>query len=201
MIDTFNTILNPTEFSLYKDKGSKFYGYAYAVEDETEIILVLEQLRKQHNKARHFCYAWRLGWDGLQYRVNDDGEPSGSAGLPIYGQIQSKDLTNILIVIVRYFGGTKLGVSGLITAYKTASISVLQNATIITKTIDNQFIILFSYENMDKVLRLLKNTTAKIESSKLDLKCEYKIAIRKSESEKLISELEELRCLEIISME
>lgn len=197
MTDIYHTLSSIPDFSLYKDKGSKFYGYAYPVKSEKEIENILENLKKEHHKARHWCYAWRLGEYYDQYRINDDGEPSGSAGLPIYGQIQSKNVTNVLIVVVRYFGGTKLGVSGLITAYKTAAQSVLEQAEIIEKTIDNQYVLTFTYEDMNKVQRILKNAPVEIVSQKMEMSCEFTISIRKSESEKIIESLQELRCVKI----
>lgn len=197
MTDIYHTLSSIPDFSLYKDKGSKFYGYAYPVKSEKEIENILENLKKEHHKARHWCYAWRLGEYYDQYRINDDGEPSGSAGLPIYGQIQSKNVTNVLIVVVRYFGGTKLGVSGLITAYKTTAQSVLEHAEIIEKTIDNQYVLTFTYEDMNKVQRILKNAPVEIVSQKMEMSCEFTISIRKSESEKIIESLQELRCVKI----
>lgn len=197
MQDTYKTILNITEPSLYKDKGSKFYGYAFPVHTEEEITLHIEKLKKEHHKARHWCYAWRMGDSYEQYRINDDGEPSGSAGLPIYGQIQSKEVTNILIVVVRYFGGTKLGVSGLVTAYKTAAQWVLEQSEIVTKTIDNKYQLKFSYTDMNKVQRIFKQMPVEILSQQMEMDCTFIIGIRKSESEKVIETIEELRCVQI----
>lgn len=195
MQDTYKTIAQPSEFSLFKDKGSKFYGYAFPITSENEISPIIEFLKKEHHKARHWCYAWQLGDDYSQYRINDDGEPSGSAGLPIYGQIQSKDLTNILVVVVRYFGGTKLGVSGLISAYKKTAQLALEQSDIITKTIDNQYLLTFSYVDLNKILRILKNSSAKILTQNMEMECKYNISIRKSENDSFIKALEESRCV------
>lgn len=131
--DTYKTINLPSEEVLFKEKNSKFFGYAYPVTTEEEIKEIIEQLRKVHFSARHWCYAYQIGTEKIQYRANDDGEPNNSAGMPIYGQIQSFEVTNILIVVVRYFGGVKLGVGGLISAYKTAAQMALENAIIIEK--------------------------------------------------------------------
>jgi len=193
--DTYKTIAQPSDFSLYKDKGSKFYGYAFPVKSESEISVILGDLKKEHPKARHWCYAYRLGEDYAQYRLNDDGEPSGSAGLPIYGQIQSKELTQILVVVVRYFGGTKLGVSGLITAYKMAAQATLDQSVIEIKTIDNQYLLTFSFPDLNRVLKILKNYSVKIITQNMEMECEYKISIRKGENNSFIKALEETRCV------
>ena len=197
MQDTYKTILKNSEPTLYKDKGSKFYGYAFPVKSEEEINTHIDYLKKEHHKARHWCYAWRIGNSYEYYRINDDGEPSGSAGLPIYGQIQSKEVTNILIVVVRYFGGTKLGVSGLITAYKTTAQWTLEQSEIITKTIDWNYSLKFAYTDMNKVQRIVKQMSVELISQQMDMDCTYIISIRKSECEKVIAAFEELRCVQI----
>lgn len=183
--DSFKTIENATEEVLYKEKGSKFLGYAYPVSSEIEIKSILETLKKKHPTAVHYCYAYQMGSENISYRANDDGEPSNSAGMPIYGQIQSNKLSNILIVVVRYFGGTKLGVSGLIVAYKTTAQLALENAKIIEKTIDTHFIISFEYKNLNKVMRIIKEKNATIISQKMEMKCEIEIAIRKKNAENI----------------
>ena len=154
--DTYKTIANPSEEVLFKEKSSKFFGYAFPVCSQDEIKTNLEHLKKQHFGAVHFCYAYQIGTEKVEFRANDDGEPSNSAGMPIYGQIQSFELTNILIVVVRYFGGTKLGVGGLISAYKTTAQMALEAAEIIDKTIDVNFNISFDYKNINKVMRIIK---------------------------------------------
>jgi len=195
MIDTYNTIEKESEFSLYKEKGSKFYGIVIPVKNEAEIVQQLEKIKSKHHKARHWCYAWQLGIENTTYRVNDDGEPSNSAGQPIYGQILSKELTNVLVVVVRYFGGVKLGVGGLVTAYKTAAQLALTQSNIVTKTIDRLFLLTFEYKEMNKVQRIIKKYNIPIVNQKLELNCKYEISIRKSEVEKIIQSFKELRCI------
>ena len=182
-IDTYKTILTPTNEVLFKDKNSKFLGYAFPVTNENEVKHHLESLKKEHHSARHWCYAYKIGTESFTYRVNDDGEPNNSAGQPIYGQIQSYDLTNILIVVVRYFGGVKLGVGGLINAYKTSARLALENASIIQKTINVNFDILFEYENMNKVMRVIKEKNIKIIHQELEIRCKIEITVRKKDSD------------------
>jgi uncharacterized YigZ family protein len=181
--DTYKTIDQPTEGILFKEKNSKFFGYAFPVTKTDEIKIYIEQLKKQHFGAVHFCYAYQIGSEKIEFRVNDDGEPSNSAGIPIYGQIQSFGVTNILIVVVRFFGGTKLGVGGLITAYKTTAQLVLENASIIEKTIDIHFKITFDYKNMNKVMRVIKEKQLDIRSQKMKENCEIIIVTRKKNAE------------------
>lgn len=183
--DTYRTIAEPSNEVLFKEKNSKFYGYAFPVQNEEEIKLHLEQLKKQHFSARHWCYAYQMGTDKISYRANDDGEPNNSAGMPIYGQIQSFDVTNVLIVVVRYFGGVKLGVGGLISAYKTAAQMALENATIIEKTIDVQFQLFFEYKNMNKVMRIIKEKNLEIIHQELTENCILTISTRKKNAEKV----------------
>ncbi len=183
--DTYKTIETPTEEILFKEKNSKFYGYAFPVTSTDEIKICIDPLKKQHSGAVHFCYAYQIGSEKIEYRANDDGEPSNSAGIPIYGQIQSFGLTNILIVVVRYFGGTKLGVGGLITAYKTSAQLVLENAFIIEKTIDVRFKITFDYKNINKVMRVIKEKQLDIHSQKMEENCELIIVTRKKNTERI----------------
>ena len=178
--DTYKTIDQPTEASLYKEKGSKFFGYAFPVKTEEEVKNHLDDLKKEHHTARHWCYAYQLGTEKIVYRVNDDGEPNNSAGMPIYGQIQSFDLTNILVVVVRYFGGTKLGVGGLIQAYKTASLLALESSSIIKRTVDKRIELKFEYKNMNKVMRLIKEHDLRIESQTMELDCRITLLVRKN---------------------
>ena len=161
MNDTYKTITKPSKEILFKDKNSKFFGYAFPVKSEEYINSKIENLKKQHHSARHCCYAYQIGKEDFSYRANDDGEPNNSAGMPIYGQIQSFEVTNILIVVVRYFGGVKLGVGGLINAYKTAAQLALENSKIITKTINLDYLIKFDYKNMNKVMRIIKEKQLK----------------------------------------
>lgn len=177
--DTYKTIARYSQGEVFKDKNSKFYSYAFPVRTEEAIKTQLEALKKEHYSARHWCYAYQLGTETMRHRANDDGEPNNSAGMPIYGQIQSFDVTNILIVVIRYYGGVKLGVSGLINAYRTSAQSALESAKIIQKTINTIFIIQFEYKNMSKVMRLIKENEAEIISQKLELDCMLEFAVRK----------------------
>ena len=184
--DTYTTIAKATDEVLFKEKSSKFFGYAYPIESEEEVKPIIDHLRKQHPHAVHYCYAYQIGTEKISYRANDDGEPSNTAGAPIYGQIQSFGLTNVLLVVVRIFGGIKLGVGGLITAYKTTAQMVLEDAEIIEKTIDIHFLISFDYKNMNKVMRVIKekkldivNQTMEIEDTgigKIEIKTRKKNA-------------------------
>lgn len=179
--DTYNTIETTTEEVLFKEKNSKFYGYAFPIESEEEVKPIIDALRKKHTNAGHFCYAYQLGTQEFVYRANDDGEPSNSAGMPIYGQIQSFDVTNTLIVVARIFGGTKLGVGGLISAYKTTAQITLENCLIIEKTIDVHFLISFDYINMNKVMRVIKEKKLDILSQEMEINEETGLAIGKME--------------------
>ena len=190
--DLYKTIDFPSEEVLLKEKNSKFFGYAIPVTSEEEVKENLERLRKEHFSARHWCYAYQIGTEKIQYRANDDGEPNNSAGMPIYGQIQSFEVTNILVVVVRYFGGVKLGVGGLISAYKTAAQMALENATIIEKTIDKHFIISFGYAHMNKVMRIIKEKNLQIVSQKMEMDCEIEISIRKKNVQNLLDTFESL---------
>jgi len=197
MKDTYKTITKISEASLYKEKGSKFYGYVIPVLTEKEIIEGIEQIKVKHHKARHWCYAWQLGKEEITFRVNDDGEPSNSAGQPIYGQILAKELTNVLIVVVRYFGGVKLGVGGLVRAYKTAAQLAVDSSEIVTKTIDNNYQIIFEYKDMNKIQRVVKKYAVKITGQELLYKCQYDIRIRKGKAKEIMDAFDKLRCVEI----
>jgi len=190
--DTYKTIAFPSEEVLLKEKGSKFFGYAFPVASEDQIKWHLETLKKAHFGAVHFCYAWQMGTDRVSFRANDDGEPSNSAGMPIYGQIQSFDVTNALVVVVRFFGGVKLGVGGLISAYKTTAQMALENAVIEEKTIDVHFIVSFDYKNMNKVMRIIKEKNLEIISQKMEMSCEIEIATRKKNAENVFGTFESL---------
>lgn len=190
--DTYKTLAEATEEQLFKEKNSKFLGYAFPVTSEEEIKPILLGLRKQHPNAVHFCYAYQLGTEQLNYRANDDGEPSGSAGIPIYGQIQSFGITNVLLVIVRYFGGVKLGVGGLISAYKTAAQLSLESATIIEKTINVDYVAQFDYAHLNKVMRVIKEKNLDILSQKMDMHCEITLSTRKSAEANVLSAFENL---------
>ena len=190
--DAYKTIELPSEETLLKEKGSKFFGYAFPVLSEEEVKNWLEVLKKKHPTARHFCYAYQIGIEDVQYRVNDDGEPNNSAGLPIYGQIQSFEVTNILVVSVRYFGGTKLGVGGLISAYKTSAKLSLEATEILEKTINIQFELTFGYEMINKVMRIVKEKNISILNQTLELDCTYVISVRKNEADSIHKVFENL---------
>ena len=179
MKDTYNTIAFPSEESLYKEKSSKFFGYAFPIESEDEVKPIIEILKKKHPHAVHYCYAYQIGAETIQYRANDDGEPSNTAGAPIYGQIQSFGLTNILIVVVRIYGGIKLGVGGLISAYKTSAQITLESCDFIEKTINITFLISFDYKNMNKVMRVIKEKKLDIVNQEMEINEETNLPIGK----------------------
>tara|TARA_R110002072_G_scaffold20671_1_gene74603 strand:+ start:2471 stop:3079 length:609 start_codon:yes stop_codon:yes gene_type:complete len=201
MDDIYKTIEEPSEETLFKDRNSKFFGYAFPIKSEDDIKASLEILKKKHHSARHFCYAWQLGTETIRFRANDDGEPSNSAGMPIYGQIQSFELTNILIVSVRYFGGTKLGVGGLINAYRSSAKLAIESSVIVKKTIDILYQLNFEYDLMSKVMKIIKENSIIIQSQKLELDCEIIISVRKSEAIKMNQIFENIYKVEIRSLE
>lgn len=199
--DTYKTILTSPEPILHKDKNSKFFGYAFPVTDEENVKTYIEELKKEHHSARHWCYAYQIGTENITYRANDDGEPNNSAGMPIYGQIQSFEVTNVLIVVVRYFGGVKLGVGGLISAYKTAAQMVLETAQIVEKTIDVHYIIKFEYINMNKVMRVIKEKNIDIINQKMEISCEIEIAIRKNNAQNIYEAFQSIYEIDISEKE
>lgn len=192
--DSYKTIAKPSDEILFKDKNSKFFGYAFPVTNEDSVKTHLEDLKQQHQKAGHFCYAYQIGTEEYTkvYRTNDDGEPNNSAGMPIYGQIQSFDVTNTLIVVVRYFGGVKLGVGGLINAYKTGAQLALEASKIIKRTINIEYLITFDYKNMNKVMRVIKEKNLKIINQKLELDCQISILVRKKDAKSIFNIFESL---------
>lgn len=178
--DTFQTIAFESEEVLFKEKGSKFFGYAFPLINEEQVKPIIERLKKQHPHAVHYCYAYQLGTEPkISYRANDDGEPGNTAGAPIYGQIQSFGLTNVLVVVVRIFGGIKLGVGGLIAAYKTTAQMTLEVCEIVEKTIDVHFLISFDYKNMNKVMRVIKEKKLEIISQEMEMEEDSGLAIAK----------------------
>lgn len=191
MSDTFRTIASSSEGS-YKEKGSKFLSFAFPVKNVDEINQILAQYRKQYYDARHICYAYMLGNAKNEWRANDDGEPSGTAGRPILGQINSFELTNVLVIVVRYFGGILLGTGGLITAYKEASRDALEQAGIVEQIIDEIISIEFDYLLMNEVMRIVKEMSPQILDQSFDNMCAMKLAIRQSDAEKLKSKLENI---------
>ncbi len=192
--DTYKTILTAAE-ALYKEKSSKFLIYAYHVECEEQVKEYLEPLRKLHYDATHHCYAWRIGYRGEKFRANDDGEPSSTAGKPILGQLLSHEITNCLIVVVRYFGGTKLGVSGLIEAYRDSAALVIESAEVVELTIDVAVKIEFSYLSMNSVMRIIKEEQPRIAKQEFDNLCQMNLLIRESKSEILIAKLNKVEGL------
>ena len=186
--DSYLTIAEPAE-AIYKERSSKFLTYAYPVERESEIKELLDALRKQYYDATHHCYAYRLGAHGEMFRANDDGEPSGTAGKPILGQLLSANITNCLVVVVRYFGGTKLGVSGLIQAYKESTADVIAVSKIIEKTVDRVVKIDFDYTSMNGVMRIVKEMNPRIDEQVFDNICKMSLRIRESEAEILTAKL------------
>ncbi|THF51359.1 YigZ family protein [Flavobacterium supellecticarium] len=199
--DTYKTLAAPSEAVLYKEKNSKFFGYAFPIISEDDVKPLLDDLRKQHHSARHWCYAFQTGTDKVYFRANDDGEPNNSAGMPIYGQIQSFEVTNVLVIVVRYFGGVKLGVGGLIAAYKTAAQMALEVSDIIEKTIDIHYLIRFDYKNMNKVMRVIKEKNLDIISQKMEMSCEIEIATRKKNAEMIFDIFSNLYEVEILEKE
>ncbi|MCB0444693.1 MAG: YigZ family protein [Gelidibacter sp.] len=197
--DTYKTIIKPSEEVLFKDKNSKFFGYAFPVQTEDDVKDCLEILKKQQHAARHFCYAYQIGTQepDLYYRANDDGEPNNSAGMPIYGQIQSFEVTNILVVVIRYFGGVKLGVGGLINAYKTTAQLALENSNIVIKTITVRYSLTFDYKNMNKVMRIIKEKNLNIIHQTLELNCQLIISVRLKDAETVFELFEQQYEIEI----
>jgi len=197
--DTYNTIIEPSPEVLFKDRNSKFFGYAFPITTEDEVKEHLEELKKKHHQARHWCYAWQIGKeeDQRQFRANDDGEPSNSAGMPIYGQIQSFDVTNVLVVVVRYFGGTKLGVGGLIQAYKTAAQLALESAGIVERTIDKIFELKFDYPEMNVVMRLIKEHNLNIIAQELALDCKIFLSVRQRMADEIYDKFSNIYKVEI----
>ena len=186
--DSYLTVSAPAECNM-RERSSKFLSYAYPVTSEEQIKEHLDALHKQYYDATHHCYAWRLGPHGEHFRANDDGEPSGTAGKPILGQLLSKDITDCLVVVVRYFGGTKLGVSGLIQAYREAAADVLEVADVVERTVDTILRIDFSYMVMNDVMRIVKDLQPRVVSQEFDNACKMRLLVRESESAELIGRL------------
>jgi len=183
--DVYYTVAKPFVGSVYKDRGSKFIGYIFPIMSKDEVKPLLEILKKEHHAARHWCYAWQLGVEKITYRANDDGEPSNSAGKPIYGQIQSKNITNILVVVVRYYGGINLGVGGLIQAYKTAVQYCLDEANIVQKILKVNYILTTNYAHLNLVMRFIKEHKLKVINQTMEMSCKFEVAARKSEVKKI----------------
>jgi len=196
MKDYFFTITERHE-SLYKEKGSKFIGICIPAQSEEEVKELLEGIKKQYHDARHHCYAYILGADSSQFRANDDGEPGHSAGDPILGQVRSKELTNTLVVVVRYFGGTKLGVSGLINAYKTAAADALDQAKVKKKIVQNTYLLTYSYEITNEVMKLISDFDLNILDQDFTDICKAKIGVRLNNESAFITEAEKIQELKV----
>ena len=194
--DTYKSIQKPAK-GFYKEKGSKFLSFAYPINDENEFKKIQNHINKKFYNARHRCYAYQVGYNKELYRVNDDGEPSNSAGKPILGQINSNDLTNILIYVIRYFGGTLLGIGGLINAYKNSAADAIDNSEIITKTIQNIYAINFKYTSIGIVMKTLKENGIKHFDQNFSENCSVKISVRKNYTEKIIEKLNNIKNIEL----
>ena len=193
--DTYKTIKSPSK-GIYKEKGSRFLAFAFPVVGQDEIKPVIDGIRREYHEARHHCYAYMIGKDRLIWRTNDDGEPSGTAGRPILGQINSSGLTNILIVVSRYFGGTLLGVSGLISAYKTAAADAIENAEIVERTLHEYYEIVFPYSSMNDIMKILKEEDVGQSEQLFELECSITINFRVLARDKIISRLSRIKGLE-----
>lgn len=200
IVDVYKTLASASEETLFKEKSSKFFGYAFPVTTEEEVKEILTSIKKKHHSARHWCYAWKLGVDPGRFRVNDDGEPSNSAGQPIYGQIISADVTDLLVVVVRYFGGVKLGVGGLIRAYKSSAQLSLAVSTIIEKTIEEKLQLTFEYQFMNKVMRIIKQKRLAIFSQEMTSNCVLILSVKKSEIEVVKNLFQTLHFLSVKSV-
>ena len=190
---SFNTIKSPVENILLKEKGSKFIGFAFPVDDEEDLKKSLQKIREEHPKATHHCYAFRLGMKGENYRAYDDGEPSGSAGLPIYNQLLAHDITNVLVIVVRYYGGTKLGVSGLVKTYKESAKITLEEAEIITKELESEIEISFNFSQQNQIFTLLNKFDGRILDFLSDEKCVITAKIKTSLNENISEQLSEMQ--------
>ena len=197
--DTYKTIAKPAEGS-YSEKRSKFLAYAFPVQNEQEVKQRLAEIQKKHWDARHHCYAYILGPHKDAYRLNDNGEPSGTAGRPIYGQLLSKDLTNTLVIVVRYFGGIKLGVSGLQNAYKVAAKEALDAAVIEERTIQEQYRVVFEYVKMNDVMQILKDPEIQVLDRQSDLRCTYTISVRQRDAERVTNALRKVPMTEVTAL-
>ncbi len=192
MFDTEYKTISKISEGIYREKGSKFIGLCYPVESDKDTKEIIANIQKEYHDARHHCYAYRLYFDKSVYRINDDGEPSGTAGKPIYGQILSNDLTNVLIIVVRYFGGVKLGVGGLINAYKTAAAEAISNNIVVSKKIKNIYNINFQYPQMNNIMNLLKSNYVEIIENNFFDECNITFSINKSESDKIVEVIKKI---------
>ena len=194
--DTYLTIKAAAE-GVFRDRGSKFLAFAYPITSDAEIKDIVTRLRAEHPKANHHCWAMRLGTDRSVFRINDDGEPSGTAGRPILNVLLSRDVTNVLVVVVRYFGGTLLGVPGLINAYKQAAMDALNNAAIIDKLVQDVYTLQFAHEQMNDVMRLVKENSLSVLSQQFDNLCTLQISIRKTKVNEVLGTLEKIQGVKV----
>lgn len=191
--DVYRTVARESPEILHKDRKSKFHASVYPLASETEVRPIVEALRKKYPTANHVCYAWQLGWKDITYRANDDGEPNNSAGMPIYGQLQAFGVTNVLLCVTRIFGGTKLGVGGLIQAYRTAAQMALESAEIVERTIETHFTVHFGYPDMDRVMRIVKQQGLTILSQNMGLACSLALSVRLGAADQTLALFRELR--------
>lgn len=198
MTDVYKTIEREAQ-GYIKDKGSKFHAFAFPVENEDEIKEILDRVKKEHHSARHHCYAWRLGTENIRFRANDDGEPSSTAGKPILGQLLSFDVTNILIVVVRYFGGTLLGVGGLINAYRSAATDALNNAEIVERILESRYLAKFTYNELNDVMQLVKQENLNVLRTQFEESCKLYFSVRNSEAERISQLFGHLYAVELIA--
>lgn len=196
MVHSFLTIETPVVDVLYKEKGSKFIGYLYPIKSEIDVKELLTQIKKEHHAARHWCYAYRLGNEGELFRVNDDGEPSSTAGQPILGQLLSYNVTNVLLVVVRYFGGVKLGVGGLIKAYRETAASTLQEASVINQKVVKFIVVQAAYVHLDKLMKIIKDFSLVILQQEMSFECKITLEVSLEKFEQVISAIENKRLFE-----
>ena len=194
--DTYLTIESASE-GIFRDRGSKFLGYAYPIASDQEIKNIIADLKKEHPKANHYCWAMRWSTDRSVFKLNDDGEPSGTAGRPILNTLLSKNITNVAVVVVRYFGGTLLGVPGLINAYKSATELALEGAKVIEKTVNDVYTIAFDYLQMNEVMRIIKDDSLPLLEQQFDNSCSIKVSIRKMQVNQVIAKLQKLTSVKI----
>jgi uncharacterized YigZ family protein len=199
-IGLYKTVLKASGPILYKDRKSKFYAYTFPITKEKDVKPIIESLRKKHATANHVCYAWRIGVQKQTYRANDDGEPNNSAGIPIYGQIKSFELTNVLIAVVRIFGGTKLGVGGLISAYRTAAQLALESSPIIEKSVKVNYQLSFSYPRLSKVMRVIKQNPVKIINQDMSMDCILVISVNVNDASQMKTLFKSINGVSIVKL-
>lgn len=197
--DTYRTVARESPEIIHKDRKSKFIASVFPIGSESEVRPIVEALRKKYHTANHVCYAWQLGWKDMAYRANDDGEPNNSAGMPILGQLQGFGVTNVLLTVTRIFGGTKLGVGGLIQAYRTAAQLALESSEIVERVVETRFRLRFGYPALDRVMRIVKQKDLEIVSQKMGLDCEMTLSVRLGEAEHTLGLFHELREVQVLT--